>query len=259
MTFMQKENIKQFFRWTPSSTKIFSAFLMILLVIGYAWWPLVEEYISYFNPEISIWRQIDWLLIGNFAVMSVLITANADIKKDFPIFVIGLLGGLVIEAWGTQTELWTYYTNERPPMWIVPAWPIASLSIDRLYRLIKLIFKVENGRILSVVYFISMGSFVVSMIWFVNHTLTMSLTILSLMLTVLIIVSTKNRSDALLVFVAGSGLGYFLELWGTTRECWVYYNLLTPPIFAVFAHGMAAMAFWQVLNLGKQYFPRWVM
>jgi hypothetical protein len=30
-----------------------------------------------------------------------------------------------------------YYTNERPPLWIIPAWPIASLSIDRLYRLLR--------------------------------------------------------------------------------------------------------------------------
>ena len=46
-----------------------------------------------------------------------------------------MIGGLVIEAWGTQTLLWTYYTAERPPLWIIPAWPIASLTIDRLARL----------------------------------------------------------------------------------------------------------------------------
>ena len=48
----------------------------------------------------------------------------------------------------------------------------------------------------------------------------------------------------LLVFAAGAGLGYFLELWGTTRECWTYYTLQTPPLFAVLAHGAAAVAFW---------------
>lgn len=46
-------------------------------------------------------------------------------------------------------------------------------------------------------------------------------------------------------FAAGAGLGYFLELWGTTRECWTYYTLQTPPLFAVLAHGMAAVAFWR--------------
>jgi hypothetical protein len=48
-----------------------------------------------------------------------------------------------------------------------------------------------------------------------------------------------------LTFIAGSGLGYFLELWGTTRQCWTYHTYQTPPLFAVLAHGMAAVAFWR--------------
>jgi hypothetical protein len=46
-------------------------------------------------------------------------------------------------------------------------------------------------------------------------------------------------------------LGYFLELWGTTRECWTYYTFQTPPLFAVLAHGMAAVAFWRTGLLVK--------
>jgi hypothetical protein len=56
----------------------------------------------------------------------------------------------------------------------------------------------------------------------------------------------------LLTFVAGSGLGYYLEVWGTTRECWTYYTRETPPLFAVFAHGMAAVAFWRAGLIVKQ-------
>ena len=54
-----------------------------------------------------------------------------------------------------------------------------------------------------------------------------------------------------LTFAAGAGLGYFLERWGTTRECWTYYTLQTPPLFAVLAHGMAAVAFWRTALLLK--------
>jgi hypothetical protein len=78
------------------------------------------------------WRQADWLLLGVFAGMTLLIMARADVKRDLRTVAVGLLGGLVIEGWGTQTGLWTYYTLERPPLWIIPAWPIASLAIDRL-------------------------------------------------------------------------------------------------------------------------------
>ena len=66
--------------------------------------------------------------------MSLLIMAGADLKKDIPIILVGFAGGMVIESWGTQTNLWFYYTYERPPLWIISAWPIASLAIDRLFR-----------------------------------------------------------------------------------------------------------------------------
>jgi len=49
----------------------------------------------------------------------------------------------------------------------------------------------------------------------------------------------------MLTCLAGAGLGYFLELWGTTRQRWTYYTAQTPPFFAVVAHGMAAVAFWR--------------
>jgi hypothetical protein len=57
------------------------------------------------------------------------------------------------------------------------------------------------------------------------------------------------------MFAAGAGLGYFLELWGTTRLCWTYYTQQTPPLFAVLAHGMAAVAFWRVYALYLKFLP----
>ena len=63
----------------------------------------------------------------------------------------------------------------------------------------------------------------------------------------------ERLQTAVLTFVAGAGLGYFLELWGTTRYCWMYYTRQTPPLFAVLAHGMAAVAFWRVGLLLKRF------
>ena len=39
--------------------------------------------------------------------------------------------GWLLEWWGTTEGLWSYFTFERPPIWIVFAWPIGSLVIDR--------------------------------------------------------------------------------------------------------------------------------
>ena len=80
---------------------------------------------------------------------------------------------------------------------------------------------------------------------FVTPTFDKSYTWLSLILCTLLVLTPTNYRFALLTFIAGAGLGYFLELWGTTRECWTYYTNQTPPLFAVLAHGMAAVAFWR--------------
>jgi hypothetical protein len=83
------------------------------------------------------------------------------------------------------------------------------------------------------------------MLAFVWPTIGKSLTIAALLLTAFLIVTPTDHRGALLTFAAGAGLGYFLERWGTTRECWLYYTRQTPPLFAVLAHGMAAVAFWR--------------
>jgi hypothetical protein len=247
-------------RFTRSSYFLLSAFLMLIALIGYVWSPLLFAYLDTYNPSIPFWVQFDWLLLGNFLFMTLLIMINADIKADFPIALIGLTGGLVIESWGTQTLLWTYYTYERPPLWIIPAWAIASLSIDRLYRLLEKLTKKIPDKVIKIFYWMVFSGFYLLMCFFVFPTLNKSLTIMALFLCAFIIFTPPNHKQALLVFIAGAGLGYFLELWGTTRECWIYYTMETPPFFAVLAHGMAAVAFWRVLLLYRIFFPlvfRW--
>jgi len=176
----------------------------------------------------------------------------ADLKIDGLIIFVGIFGGLVIESWGTQTNLWHYYTNERPPLWIIPAWPIASLSIDRITRVLDSLVSWISRRVQSLpfldskyLYWPTFGGFYLLMLSFVSPTFSKSYTIIALIICVVMILTPVDYRMAVVVFFAGSGLGYFLELWGTTRECWVYYTGQTPPVFAVFAHGMAAFAFYR--------------
>ena len=250
-------------RWTRSSYFLMSAFAATLFVIVVVWWPLVIENLGHIDPTRPLWAQMDWLLLGIFAVMSLLIMAGADLKADALIILVGAAGGLVIESWGTQTRLWTYFTLERPPLWIIPAWPIASLAIDRLTRLLDLVVaalvarlperlksSLRNGTSL---YWLTFAAFYALMLVFVWPTAGKSLTLMALGLCALLILTPTDHRLAVLTFVAGSGLGYFLECWGTTRECWTYYTRQTPPLFAVLAHGMAAVAFWRAGLLIKQF------
>lgn len=187
---------------------------------------------------------MDWLLLGIFAFMSVMIMAGADLRRDALIVFVGACGGLVIESWGTQTHIWNYYTLERPPLWIIPAWPIANLTIDRVVRLLNEVMP-DNPRPFRIAYWPVFTGFMALMLVFVLPGITRSMTLAALWLCATLILTPKDHRLALMHFTAGAGLGYFLELWGTTRGCWTYYTLETPPLFAVLAHGMAAVAFWR--------------
>ena len=245
--------------WTRDSSILLGGFFVTIFLIVYIWWPLAEEYLAFVDWDGAWWRYIDWLLLGIFGFMSLTIIARADLKTDLLIVFVGICGGLAIESWGTQTNLWFYYTDERPPLWIIPAWPIASLSIDRITRAFTflntqvsnytkalnrppLMSFVFNFRTL---YWLTFTSFLGLMLVFVAPTFDKSYTWLSVGLCVLLILTPTDHRFAFLTFIAGSGLGYYLELWGTTRGCWIYYTHQTPPLFAVLAHGMAAVAFWR--------------
>jgi hypothetical protein len=208
--------------------------------------------------EGSWWLYIDRLLLGIFGFMSIAILSRANLKTDALIILVGVFGGLVIESWGTQTNLWHYYTAERPPLWIIPAWPIASLAIDRITRFLdwgikffitqttkRGLLKVSVNSGVRILYWLIFAMFLSLMVIFVAPTFDKSFTWLALGLCVLLILTPTDLRFALLTFAAGTLLGYYLELWGTTRQCWTYYNSQTPPLFAVLAHGMAAVAFWR--------------
>lgn len=231
--------------WTRSSYFLMSLFVMAILVIVVVWWPLVEANLRWLDWERPLWAQVDWLLMGVFAAMSLLIMTGADLRADLLVVLVGLGGGLVIESWGTQTHLWDYFTQERPPLWIIPAWPIASLSIDRLTRALHRRLPALSTDASAVLYWLLFAGFYTLMLAYVWPTMDKSLTVLALALCALMILTPTDHRLAVLTFVAGSGLGYFLERWGTTRGCWTYYTRETPPLFAVLAHGMAAVAFWR--------------
>jgi len=244
--------------WTRHSGFLLGGFLLTILLIIYIWWPLAVEYLAFVPWDGPWWIYLDWLLIGIFFFMSLTIIAGADLRRDALIVFVGAFGGLVIEAWGTQTNLWTYYTAERPPLWIIPAWPIASLSIDRIERLLDaFLARLGSPRTapgsaspaFRLLYWLIFAVFLALLFHFVLPTFNKTYTLLACLLCILLIVTPTDHRKAALLFIAGAGLGWFLERWGTTRECWTYYTAQTPPPFAVMAHGMASVAFWRTGRL----------
>jgi len=101
------KRISEELKFTKSSFVLLAFPVISIVSIFIIWWDL------FYNSFLGLGE--DRLLIGIFLVMIILLMAGANIKKDFAIIIVGLIGGLVIEGWGTQTELWRYYT-EFPPL-----------------------------------------------------------------------------------------------------------------------------------------------
>lgn len=212
-----------------------SAWALAALVTTYS--SIGYSYSNLIHPE----RGMDWLLGFIWVMLTALVVWRVDWRRDLRFLVIGLLGGATIEWWGTNTSLWVYFTRERPPLWILPAWPIAALAIDRLATLVD--HGVPRLRDLHRAYWVVVPAFVVWMTWFALPSIDNPATwvVIGLMVGVTALKS-RPRWDIVL-FVSGAAMGVFLEYWGTSRHCWTYYTGQVPPPVAVFAHGFASIAF----------------
>lgn len=197
----------------------------------------------FFNPQLIDLEhgRMDWLLFGIWTVMTVFMTWNVAPSHDLKLIVVGIAGGLTIEWWGTNTELWTYYTRERPPLWIIPAWPIAALTIDRMTVLaVRALPALERTARL---YWLVVPLFIAAMTAFLWPSIDQpaSWVVLGIMLTVL---AARPRPEwDMPLFLVGAAWGIGLEYWGTSRHCWTYYTAEVPPWEAVLAHGFASIAF----------------
>jgi hypothetical protein len=219
--------------WSGYDKKSAGALVTVLCVyvaVGYRWQHLID-------PS----RGMDWLLAGIWTFMTLLLIWRLDTRQDLRLVFVGLVGGAVIEWWGTTTTLWWYFTAERPPLWIIPAWPTAALTIHRLPSLIGRAWPgIER---LGRAYWLALPLFCLAMtrfLWPTIHVLSSQVVVL-LMIGVILVGARPNRDFS--IFVTGTMLGFFLEYWGTSRHCWTYYTREIPPVEAVFAHGFAAVAF----------------
>lgn len=220
--------------WYLSKYNKNSLGILLFLVLAYS------AVIYYWRHIVTVDNFKDPLLWMIWAFMTAVLCWNIDPKRDLPRMAVGLLGGLIIEAWGTHTMLWTYYTNERPPLWIIPAWPVAAIAIDRLARALD--YLCSRIKLEYLWWFIWIG-FLPLMLEFVWPTIDKWTTWFAIAVVLVAAVIPSDRRLDVCLMLAGSGLGIFLEYWGTSRYCWTYYTQEIPPVFAVFAHGIASIAF----------------
>jgi hypothetical protein len=212
-----------------------------------------------------VWRgyldfgNADPLLLTCWLVMLVLMVSRVDAGRDTRVAIVALAGGAFIEAWGTRAGLWTYFTLEKPPLFILLAWPPATLATERLARLAEAASAVLVGRreIWRYAWIVIVGGFVAYLAWWARPGYGHPLTWLAGAAIATVLVTRGDHRVDVCRFVAGAALGYLLERWGTTRACWTYWSGGTPPLVAVLAHGFAAIAFLRTVDVWQRAARRW--
>ena len=190
---------------------------------------------------------IDGLLICAWAGMTALLCWNPQPARDLALAAVALAGGFGFEWWGTHAQLWSYFTNETPPAWILPAWPVAALAVARIALLLARVGS-ELRVNWQLIYWGVMLLFAVGMVRFMWPSIHLWPSQAACGLIVLVVALGKPHRRDLCLFLAGTGLGFLLEYWGTTRQCWTYYSGQTPPFMAAAAHGFAQVCFVRLLD-----------
>ncbi len=223
--------------YDKKSLAVVATIVAIGTASGFVW----RDYVS------LTWADFDPLLVFCWLLMVALAAWRFSIRRDLPLAAVAFVGGAMIETWGTRSGLWTYFTNEKPPLFILPAWPIAALATERITRMIERI-PVKLGRrapirALHAVALIAFCMFLWT--WTAPGRSHPTTTIAYVLVVITCVASLTGRTPRqdLLRFVAGSILGALLEYWGTTRFCWTYWDHETPPLPAVLSHGFATVAF----------------
>ncbi|HOW89786.1 MAG TPA: hypothetical protein PL037_05850, partial [Elusimicrobiales bacterium] len=86
----------------------------------------------------SGWASAAWIVFEGLLLGSILLMTFRAVARDPDPLLDGLVAasacvyGYLAELAGTTLALWTYYTGEEPPLWIIPAWPLGALVVTRL-------------------------------------------------------------------------------------------------------------------------------
>jgi hypothetical protein len=226
------------------------AVLLATVVIGTASGVVWRQYVS------LTWADFDPLLVFCWLLMVALAAWRFSVKRDVPLALVAFVGGALIETWGTHSGLWTYFTHERPPLFILPAWPIAALATERVARAIDMLASRAPWTLgtpaIGVLHGTALFAFCMLLWTWTAPGRSHPTTMIAYALVAITCLTGRTRREDLLRFAGGSMLGALLEYWGTTRFCWTYWDGKTPPLAAVLSHGFATVAFARGVAIAKR-------
>ncbi|MFH1723565.1 MAG: hypothetical protein ABII00_02970 [Elusimicrobiota bacterium] len=165
------------------------------------------------------------VLFGGFLLLTLrVIPAGIRPARDLALFLAASVAGYAVEAWGTRTGLWSYYTGEAPPLWIVPGWPLGALIFDRVAPRAREAFSRRIPERWQVVgYWALAAAALLAFLRFsvpaMGHPGTWAV---FAALAAAFVCGREPKRDFWLI-VTGMVYVFFADFWGTTNNCWRYY------------------------------------
>ena len=154
------------------------------------------------------------------------LTLDADPVRDLLIVLPASCFGFLAELWGTHSGLWTYFTGERPPYWIIPAWSIGALVVERLSRRTDGLLGVPLARLnKDALYWAWVLLFYCVFISFLAAKLRAAQCLLPAALTAAVLIpGGERRRRDISILLTGTFCVFWADLWGTTNHCWTYHT-----------------------------------
>ena len=171
-----------------------------------------------------------WLLLGEIALFcAILCTTWRVISRsparpahDAAVAVAAAALGWAVEAWGTRTGIWRYYTGETPPLWIVPVWPLGAALVERFAA------RASRGPVPAWWYWTAAALAFAYAAAFVSPWLDRPAGWAGLAgIAAALTAGAKPREEFWTLFL-GMVCVFFADLWGTTNGCWAYYAHAQP-------------------------------
>ncbi|MBI5241661.1 MAG: hypothetical protein HY926_14405 [Elusimicrobia bacterium] len=173
--------------------------------------------------------QARWRVLGEVALLGAIVlmtirTVPARItpKRDALIVLYASLLGWIVEAWGTRTGVWAYYTGETPPLWIIPGWTLGALVIDRAAGAVEARWGGWIAVRSRTIYWGYAAAYTLVFWAFVLPAAPRPASAAVFAFLGAWLLYRPDPRDARLL-LTGLVYVFFADFWGTSNGCWAYY------------------------------------
>lgn len=151
------------------------------------------------------------------------IPEGAEPRRDALRVVLALAAGWAAEAWGTRLGLWRYYTGEKPPLWIVPAWALGAVVVERTAVRWSTPFVGMAARPRRALYGAAASAMLAVVAGFAWPTASQPATWAVFTAVAAALFWRADPGRDLPILAAGLMCVLFADTWGTTNGCWRYW------------------------------------